>query len=124
MFIAYAAITAVTIIATAAIVVADLRRADFVVANSTEVGVPQSWLPLLATLKAAGAAGLLAGLLGVTLDLSTVAYLGVAAAIGLILFFTGALIAHLRARVFYNLYFPGAFWLLAIASLASLVAVL
>jgi hypothetical protein len=28
-----------------------------------------------------------------------------------------ALIAHLRARVFYNLYYPGAYWLLAIANL-------
>jgi len=79
--------------------------------------VPPSWLPLLAALKAAGAAGLLIGMSGVVLDIAVLRHLGIAAAIGLILFFSGALIAHLRARVFYNLYFPGTFWLLAIASL-------
>ncbi len=110
MFVAYVVVTVITIVANAAIAVADLRRANFVLANSAEVGVPQSLLPLLATLKGAGAAGLLSGLLGVH-------FLGIAAAIGLILFFTGALIAHLRARVFYNLYYPGTYWLLAIANL-------
>jgi hypothetical protein len=84
-------------------------------ANSAEVGVPPSWLPLLATLKAAGAAGLLIGLLGVR-------YVGIAAAIGLVLFFTGALAVHVRARVFYNLAFPGTYWLLAAASLVLALA--
>jgi hypothetical protein len=40
----------------------------------------------------------------------------VAATTGLVLFFTGALVTHLRVRVFYNLAFPGGYWLLAIAS--------
>jgi DoxX-like family len=111
MFTAYVTVTVITAIANAAIVVADLRRADFVVANSVEVGVPLSQLPLLATLKAAGVTGLVLGLLGVPV-------VGVAAAIGLILFFTGALITHVRAGVLYNLYFPAIYWLLAIASLA------
>lgn len=124
MFIAYAAVTSLTIVANAAIAGADLRRAKFVVANSTEVGVRQSWLPLLATLKGAGAAGLLLGLIGVSANLDLLAYLGVAAAIGLTLFFAGALIAHLRALVFYNLYYPGTYWLLAIASLVLAIAVL
>lgn len=109
MFVAYIVVTVIAIIANAAIAVADLRRAKFVLANSAEVGVPQSWLPPLATLKIAGAAGLLLGLLDVQ-------FLGVAAAIGLVLFFTGALVAHLRAGVFYNLAYPGAYWLLAMAS--------
>ena len=110
MFVAYVVVTNVTIIVNSAAAVADLSRAPFVLANSAEVGVPPSWLPLLAALKAAGAAGLLIGLLGFR-------YLGIAAAIGLVLFFTGALIVHVRARVFYNLAFPGTFWLLATASL-------
>lgn len=122
VFIIYAAVTIITVVANAAIAVADLRQADFVVANSTEVGAPLSWLPMLATLKAAAAAGLLAGPIGVALDLEVLICLGVAAGIGLFLLYTGALIAHLRARVFYNLYFPGGFWLLAIACLASLAA--
>ncbi len=115
MFAAYVVVTAITIAANAGIAVADLRRPKSVLANSAEVGVPESWIPMLAALKAAGAAGLLIGLLGVR-------FLGVAAAVGLILFFTGALIAHLRARVFHNLYYPGTYWLLAIASLALALA--
>ena len=115
MFVAYVVVTIITIIANAAVAVADLRRAPFVLANSAEVGVPPSWLPLLGALKAAGAAGLLIGLLGFR-------YLGIAAAIGLVLFFTGALIVHVRARVFYNLAFPGTFWLLAAASLVLAIA--
>jgi hypothetical protein len=115
MFTAYVTVTVITILANATIVVADLGRAEFVVANSAEVGVPMSQLPLLATLKAAGATGLLLGLLGVPI-------VGVAAAIGLIVFFTGALITHLRAGVLYNLYFPGIYWVLAVASLAFTVA--
>lgn len=115
MFVAYVVVTIVTIIANAAVAVADLSRAQFVLANSAEVGVPPSWLPLLGALKAAGAAGLLIGLLGFR-------YLGIAAAIGLVLFFTGALIVHVRARVFYNLAFPGTYWLLATASLVLAIA--
>ena len=115
MFVAYVVVTIVTIIANAAAAVADLSRAQFVLANSAEVGVPPSWLPLLGALKAAGAAGLLIGLLGFH-------YLGIAAAIGLVLFFTGALIVHVRARVFYNLAFPGTYWLLATASLVLAIA--
>jgi DoxX-like protein len=117
VFVAYFIVTVITIVANAAVAAADLSRAGFVMGNSAEVGVPPSWLPLLATLKAAGAAGLLVGMSGVVLDVAVLRFLGIAAAIGLILFFTGALVAHLRARVFYNLYFPGTFWLLAIASL-------
>lgn len=115
MFTAYVVVTVVTIVINVAIAVADLLRAKFVLANSDEVGVPLSWLPPMAALKLAGAGGLLLGLLGVR-------FLGIAAAIGLVLFFCCALIAHLRARVFYNLYFPGTYWLLAIASLVLVVA--
>jgi hypothetical protein len=66
----------------------------------------------LAILKSAGAAGLLLGLLGVR-------PLGVAAAIGLVLFFIGA---HVRAGVFHNIAFPAAFFALAIASAFLAVA--
>jgi len=116
MFFAYVAVTTATIIANAAVAVADLRGARFVLANSAEVGVARSWLPVLGALKAAGAAGLLVGLLGVRV-------LGIAAAAGLVLFFTGALIAHLRAKVFHNIAFPGGYWVLAISSLVLAVAV-
>ena len=57
MFVAYVVVTIITIIANAAAAVADLSRAPFVLANSDEVGVPPSWLPLLAALKAAARPG-------------------------------------------------------------------
>ena len=115
MFTTYMAVTVVTIAANAGIAVADFARATFVLANSAEVGVPRSWLVRLATLKAAGALGLLLGLLGAR-------SIGVAAAIGLVLFFIGALAAHVRARVYYNIAFPGGYLVLALASLALAVA--
>ncbi|OSC72245.1 hypothetical protein B5181_04095 [Streptomyces sp. 4F] len=96
---AHVIVTVVAVIANAGIALADLGRARFVLANSAEVEVPASWLPGLAALKAAGAAGLLVGLLGVR-------PLGVAAAAGLVLFFVGAVAAHVRARVFHNIAFP------------------
>lgn len=110
MFIAYVVVTVVTAAINAAIVVADLAKAEFVLANSAEVGVPRSSLPLLAALKGAGAAGLVLGLLG--LDV-----IGIAAAAGLVAFFVVAVAAHIRARVFYNIAFPGAYLALALASL-------
>ncbi|WP_067491764.1 DoxX family protein [Actinomadura hibisca] len=110
MFIAYVVVTVVTVVVCAVVAVADFARAEFVLANSAEVGVPRSWLPLLGALKAAGAVGLLLGLLGVRL-------LGIAAAVGLVLFFAGALGFHVRRRVFYNIAFPGGYFALAIASL-------
>lgn len=110
MLAAYLVVTIVTILANAGIVVADLAKADFVLANSAEVGLPRSSLPLLATLKAAGATGLLLGLLGIDI-------IGIAAASGLTAFFVIAVAAHVRARVFYNIAFPGAYLALAIASL-------
>lgn len=48
--------------------------------------------------------------------------LGVAAAIGLIAFFIGAVITHVRAQVFYNIAFPAAFLVLAVLSLGVFVA--
>jgi hypothetical protein len=116
MFASYVLITVVTILANAGAAAADLARARFVLANSVEIGVPRSWLPPLAVLKGAGAAGLLLGLLGART-------LGIAAAFGLILFFIGALAAHVRARVFRNIAFPGAYLALAVASAALAVAV-
>jgi hypothetical protein len=110
VFTAYVIVTVVAVVADAGIAVADLKRAPFVLANSAEVEVPESWLPGLALLKAAGAAGLLAGLLGVR-------PLGVAAAAGLVLFFVGALAAHIRARVFHNIAFPAGYLALNMAAL-------
>jgi DoxX-like family len=111
----FIAVTVSTAVVIAAIAVADLVPAKFVLANSAEVGVPRSWLPALAAAKLAGAAGLIVGLLGLRA-------LGIAAAVGLVLFFVGAVITHLRARVLYNIAFPGAFLCLSAAALAMMVA--
>ncbi|MEU0807090.1 MULTISPECIES: DoxX family protein [unclassified Streptomyces] len=108
----YAAVTVAAIVANAGIAVADLAKAEFVLANSAEVGVPRTWIPWLAVLKAAGAAGLLLGLLGVRL-------IGVAAAVGLVLFFVGAVGAHVRKRVFHNIAFSVGYLGLAVAALAA-----
>ncbi|MEU1005809.1 DoxX family protein [Streptomyces tibetensis] len=115
MLTGYAIITAIAILANAGIAIADFLRAKFVLANSVEVGLPENWLPWLAALKAAGAAGLLLGLMGVPV-------IGVAAATGLVLFFIGATAAHIRARVYYNIAFPGGYLALAAASLVLAVA--
>ncbi|MFJ8190927.1 DoxX family protein [Streptomyces sp. NPDC096094] len=110
MFTAYVIVTVVAVAANAGIAVADLMGARFVLANSAEVEVPASWIPGLAALKAAGAAGLLIGLLGVR-------PLGIAAAVGLVLFFVGAVVAHVRARVFHNIAFPAGYLALNTAAL-------
>jgi DoxX-like family len=56
-------VTVAAIVANAGAAAADFTQADFALANSVRVGVPSTWLPALGTLKIAGAAGLLLGLL-------------------------------------------------------------
>lgn len=107
-------IALITAVITAAIAIADFVPARFVLANSAQVGVPRSWLPALGAVKLAGAAGIVVGLLGLR-------ELGIAAAAGLVAFFVGAVATHLRARVLYNVAFPGAFLCLSAASLALMV---
>lgn len=103
-------IVLITAMANLGMAAADMVRAPFVMANSAEVGVSERWLLPLAGAKGAGAVGLIVGLLGPE-------WIGALAAAGLVAFFVGALGVHIRARVFYNLAFPGAFLGLAIASL-------
>ncbi|MFE0650056.1 DoxX family protein [Streptomyces sp. NPDC059534] len=92
MFTAYVVAAALLAFAATASAFLTFTRNPQVVGNMTKVGVPESRLPLLATAKAAGALGLLAGLF--------IPALGVAAAAGLVLYFAGAVIAHLRAKDF------------------------
>jgi DoxX-like family len=109
-----AAVLIVTIVANMGIALADFASAKFVLKNSAEVDVSTKWLPMLGALKAAGAVGLLLGLLGFR-------PIGIAAALGLVAFFIGAVAAHARARVFYNIAFPMVYLALAIASLVVLL---
>ncbi|MFJ9887816.1 DoxX family protein [Streptomyces sp. NPDC091287] len=96
-------------VANVSVAIADYTRAPFVLANSAEVGVPPWAVPYLATLKLAGAAGLLIGLFGIP-------WPGLAAGAGLTVFFVGAVLVHVRTRVFHNIAFPGVYLLLAVAS--------
>ncbi|GAA2608851.1 DoxX family protein [Actinomadura fulvescens] len=92
MFIAYS-ITGVLLAAVLSISATLLfRRNEQVAGDLVRMGVPEAWFPRLALLKLAGAVGLLAGL--------AVPAIGIAAAIGVILYFAGAVITHVRARDF------------------------
>ncbi|MCH1883372.1 DoxX family protein [Agrococcus sp. ARC_14] len=109
-----AIVISITVVMNLAIVIGDIVRAEFVVANSREVGVADEWLPALALLKGAGAAGLVIGIAGVPL-------VGILAASGLTLFYLSALIAHVRARVFHSIAFPALFFAFALGSLVLLL---
>jgi hypothetical protein len=113
MKVAYVVVVVITVIINAYAGISDLIPTKSVLANSGQVHVPRSWLPTLGMLKLAGAVGLVAGLFGVPA-------IGVAAATGLVLFFIGAVITHLRAAVLYNIAFPGGYLLMSAASLALL----
>lgn len=110
MSITYLVLTIVTAAANLAAALADFLRAGWILDNMTSYGVPRSWLPALGAAKAAGGVGLLAGL--------AVPALGIAAAVGLVLYFAGAVATVVRARVYLHLPYPGVFLLLAAATLA------
>jgi DoxX-like family len=85
-------------------------RAKWVVEPLSDYGVPRSWWPWLGTAKAAGAAGLLVGLV--------VPVIGVVAGIGLVLYFTGAAITVIRARSYSHVPFPLMYMAPVVGSLA------
>jgi DoxX-like family len=91
MFTAYLVVTLLAIAANTFSGVAALVHFKPIIPGMLKVGVPESWLTFpIGTLKTAGALGLLLGLIGVRL-------IGMAAAIGLVLFFVCAVYTHLLA---------------------------
>jgi hypothetical protein len=88
VFVASVIVSVVLAILAAASAHAVLTRNTKVITQMTRLGIPMNWLPFLAGCEIAGSVGLLAG----------IAYppLGIAAAGGLILYFVGAVLAHLR----------------------------
>lgn len=72
--------------------------AKWVVEPLADYGVPRSWWTWLGAAKAAGATGLLVGL--------AVPLIGAVAGIGLVLYFTGAVITVVRARSYTHVPFP------------------
>lgn len=95
MFIAYAVIGVLLALMLLASAYAKLTRNKALVDGLTGIGVPLGMFPFLASCEIAGAAGVLVGL--------WYGPLGIAAAIGLVLYFIGAVGAHLRKRDFKGL---------------------
>ena len=108
MFTAYIVVTVLAAAANAFSATLDFIRFKQILINMARVGVPESWITILGILKAAGALGLLIGI-GVPL-------IGIAAGVGLVLFFVAAIITHLRARD-YSFGLAVIFLLLAVAAL-------
>ena len=108
MFTAYLVVTVLAAAANAFSATLDFIRFKQVLINMAKAGVPESWITMLGALKGAGALGLLVGI--------RVPLIGTAAAIGLILFFVGAIITHLRAHD-YSFGLAIVFLLLAVAAL-------
>jgi DoxX-like family len=113
MFTAYLIVTILAAAANAFSATLDFIRYKQVLINMAKAGVPESWITMLGALKAAGALGLLIGIL--------VPLIGTAAAVGLVLFFVGAIITHLRERD-YSFGLAVVFLLLAVAALVSRLA--
>jgi hypothetical protein len=88
MFAAYVTVTILASVVNGAAAVTYLTGHDYPKAQADMKRVPRSWIPVLGTLLAAGSLGLLAGF--------AVPLLGTLAAGGLVLYFLGALGAHLR----------------------------
>ncbi|MFE7526213.1 DoxX family protein [Kitasatospora sp. NPDC057542] len=84
--------------------------AEYVVKPLADYGVPRAWWTWLGVAKAAGALGLLAGLV--------VPAVGYAAAVGVVLYFLGAVITVVRARAYAHVPFPLVYLAPAAASLA------
>ena len=114
MFTAYIAVTIFTAAANTYAAIVDFRRPQWVVDNITKCGGSHSWLFPLGALKAAGVLGLLVCI--------GVPQIGVAAAIGLVLFFVGAIAVVIRARWYSHPPWPSTYLLLAVGSLALRLA--
>ncbi|MFC7533092.1 DoxX family protein [Actinoplanes sp. GCM10030250] len=113
MFAAYITVTAVASVFTGFAAVIYLIGHDYPKAQADMKRIPRSWVPRLGLLLAAGSAGLLAGF--------AVPVAGTLAAAGLVLYFIGALVAHLRVGS-RNLLGWAIFFVTVVAALALNVA--
>ncbi|WP_406279012.1 DoxX family protein [Embleya sp. NBC_00896] len=113
MFIAYIVVGGLLAAVLTASAVLTFTRNAQIVTEMAELGVPVGWFPGLAAAKAAGVVGLVAGLV--------VPALGIAAAVGLILYFIGAVVTHLRAHN-HAIAVPTVICLAAVAALVLRVA--
>lgn len=90
MFTACIVVTVLVSLALLGSAAGKLTKQPMVVEQLTAVGVPDSRFPQLAALEIAGAVGMLVGL--------KFAGLGVLAGVCVVLYFVGAVVAHLRAN--------------------------
>ncbi|WP_433652877.1 DoxX family protein [Micromonospora zamorensis] len=88
MYAAYVTVTILASVFTGVAAVTYLIGHDYPKAQMDMKRLPRAWMPRLGTALAAGSLGLLGGF--------AVPPLGTLAAAGLVLYFVGALIAHLR----------------------------
>lgn len=88
MFAAYVTVTILGAVFNGAAAVTYLIGHEYPKTQADMKGLHRKWVPVLGALLAAGTVGLLAGL--------AVPVLGTLAASGLVLYFVGAIIAHLR----------------------------
>ncbi len=108
MFSTYVTVTVVAAVFTGFAAVTYLIGHDYPKAQADMKRIPRSWVPRLGLALAAGSLGLLAGF--------AVPLIGTLAAAGLVLYFVGALVAHLRVGS-RNLVGWGAFFVTAVAAL-------
>lgn len=108
MFSTYVTVTVVAAVFTGFAAVTYLIGHDYPKAQADMKRIPRSWVPRLGLALAAGSLGLLAGL--------AVPLIGTLAAAGLVLYFVGALVAHLRVGS-RNLVGWGVFFVTAVAAL-------
>ncbi|GIE77077.1 membrane protein [Actinoplanes philippinensis] len=85
---AYTIVTLVTAFLTGSAAVFYLIGHEYPKSQADMKRIPRRYVPVLGSLLAAGTAGLLTGF--------AVPPIGTAAAVGLVLYFSGALVAHLR----------------------------
>lgn len=109
MFTTYIVVTVLTAAANFYAAANDFTRPKWILDTMTRLKVPESKLTMLGILKAAAALGLLAGIV--------VPLIGAAAAVGLTLFFVGAIVTALRAQWYAHIPYPVAWLLLALAAL-------
>ena len=109
MFATYVTITIIASVFTGIAAVTYLIGHEYPKAQADMKRIPRSWVPVLGVLLAAGSLGLLAAF--------AVPLLGTLAAAGLVLYFLGALIAHLRVGS-HQLVGWAVFFSIAVAALA------
>jgi hypothetical protein len=113
MFAAYVTITIVASVFTGTAAVSYLIGHPFTKAQTEMKRLPSSWAPRLGAVLAAGSLGLLVGF--------AVPVVGTLASFGLVLYFVGAFIAHLRVGS-RKLAGPAVFFVTTVAALVVNVA--